>query len=166
MTKVQAKTKKGETKSVDITPVIKKGKTHVASKSLKIVLDEPDFQPKEVQENLIYQVRILSPYQASYNKQCTVFMQKSVEVLDFGIKFQLEEKDKNLYVVRASIMPEFSSKGLILSNAYLDDNGRLKLVVINVGPSSPVIVNHKECFANVWLEDVSFQSSNHVWSFE
>ena len=166
MTKVKATNKSGTLKSVNIKPVESKCKTANLSKPLKISLDEIDFQPKEVEKDFIYQVKLCCPYQPSYNKQCNVLLSKTVEVLDFGIKLEFSEEEKNLYTIRAELLQEFSARGLLLSNVYLDNNNRLKMIVVNAGPTSPLILGHKELFANVWLENRRIAGVHYKWSHE
>lgn len=55
---------------------------------------------------------------------------------------------------------EFTMKGLYVTNCFIDESNCIRVVATNLGPTSPVIIKHKEYFADVYLEPIQFIKMN------
>ena len=82
------------------------------------------------------------------NKQETLINHRNLIVFDTGLKLTIPEG----FRINGKLVENFSSKGLLATDVNIDERGRLTITVINLGQSSPVIVQHKEVLAKVWIE--------------
>jgi len=82
------------------------------------------------------------------NKQETLINHRNIIVFDTGLKLTIPEG----FRINGKLVENFSSRGLLATSIDLDERGRLTITVINLGQNSPVIVQHKEVLAKVWIE--------------
>lgn len=78
----------------------------------------------------------------------------------FEFKTLVNIEIPNGFRLRAVCNKDFTMKGLYVTNCFLDDTNCIRVVVTNLGPMSPVIIKHKEYFANVYLEPIQFIKMN------
>lgn len=79
-------------------------------------------------------------------------LQKSgVEKIDCGVDLEIEPG----YRLQVSTTTFWASVGLVVTSGFLED-GRLKLIVVNIGKDNPLIIPHKAELAYIWLEPMLF----------
>lgn len=127
---------------------MKKAAKKTQKKNLKIqwsVIDdglEPNFF------DYFIEVKAICLTLSQNNRQETLMNYRNVIVFDTGLNLIIPEG----YRLNFKLVENFSSKGLLAIDAGLDEKGRLKITTINLGQNSPVIVQHKEVLAKVWIE--------------
>ncbi|RDJ35249.1 MAG: hypothetical protein DWQ19_10570 [Crenarchaeota archaeon] len=74
---------------------------------------------------------------------------RATYVVDCGFTMKLPAG----YKVRAEASKKWAQRGLFVANSYLEED-QLKLVVINIGHETPMLIEHKDSVAQIWVEPV------------
>jgi hypothetical protein len=75
---------------------------------------------------------------------------KNLHVLDFGLTIDLPEG----YKINGRVNSRFTAIGLLAASVYLDEKNRLKFVVINCGPQTPIVMSHRDLLGEIWIEPI------------
>lgn len=75
---------------------------------------------------------------------------KNVWTVDFGITIDLPQG----YKINGQVNSKFAAVGLVCTHVYLDEKNRLKFVVINSGPQTPVVMIHGDSLGEIWIEPI------------
>jgi hypothetical protein len=124
---------------------------NVYSVAAEISADEKEFLPVSEPGSCFSQVRVIVPALNHLGDQSFRLNHRVTEVFDCGFKIKLPAGFK----IRAEARSDWACRGLLVSNAYLEDEG-LKLVVTNIGQETPLVIPHKANIAYIWAEPVYF----------
>lgn len=83
-----------------------------------------------------------------YSMQESLINNRNIVTFDTGLKLDIPTGFK----LNGKLLSEFSVKGLLAIDFYLDENKNLKITVLNSGPISPVVVKHMDVIAEIWFE--------------
>lgn len=75
---------------------------------------------------------------------------KNVWTVDFGITVDLPQG----YKINGQVNSKFAAVGLVCTHVYLDEKNRLKFIVINSGPQTPVVMIHGDSLGEIWIEPI------------
>jgi len=143
-----AKTKPKST----VKPIVKKSlaRSYVAplleEVGIELTYEEVDFKP--VPNGLYSDVCVLVPELNHLNQQQVLLNHRTVHEFYCGFSVKMPAG----FRLRAEIKPYWAGRGLVLSSGYLDENNRFKLIVVNTGQESPLIIAHKAEIARIWVE--------------
>lgn len=120
---------------------------NVYSVATEITAEDDGFLPVNRANSNVADVFVMVRSLNHLNEQSVRLVHRNTEVFDCGFKIKLPAG----FRVRADINPEWARRGLVLSSAYVEEGG-LKLVVINVGHETPLVIPHKANIAHIWAE--------------
>jgi len=155
MTKLDSDSKKKKP-VVKVKHILNKSKAEIYTQpnlflvSTELVADEPEFTPVYNEPNLA-DVFIIAPFLDHLGVQALRLNHRSILVVDCGFSVKLPKG----FQIRGATKKEWANRGLFVSQVYLE-NDRLKLTIVNIGTESPLVINHKSCIAQVWVEPVYF----------
>jgi len=112
---------------------------------------EPVYMPVYV-EPLVADVKVIVPYDSTIKSQTMRLNHRSTVVFDTGVNIKLPAGFK----LNGAAKREWAVRGLFVPQAFLESDGRLKLVVVNIGVENPLVLTHQMSFAQIWLEPVYY----------
>lgn len=136
-----------------VSPVIKKSAaanySPLKTIPIQITADEPVFVPQYDSSSSAADVFALIPHLNHNNIQSLNLTHRQLHIIDCGIKIKLEEG----YRLQGSLATGWALRGLFLSQILIEQE-RLKLLVMNLGQETPLVIPHKCNIAKIWIEPV------------
>lgn len=128
----------------DFTPV------NLFKIAVELTADEPVFQPVYIDSDAA-NVCALIPTLNHQGQQILRLNHRYTETVDCGISLTLPPG----YTLVAKATRSYAQRGLLVSGCYLVDK-RLKIIVTNVGHETPLLIGHKEAFAQIYLQPIYY----------
>lgn len=151
MTETKSK-KKGKVTSAAITsPATNYSTPNLFAIATEVIAVEPDFMPVYVETNAA-DVRVITPYDHQHKQQSSRLNQRTTTIFDTGVILKIPAG----FRVNGKATKELASKGLFVSQVFLEDDGRLKVMATNIGIEGVLVIPHKSVLAQIWLEPVYF----------
>ena len=120
-----------------------------------IKADDPSFLPV-YNEPHAADVKISVPNVINH-VQCMRLNHRSTHVFDCGIHLTIPPG----YKLCGGTKNTMAGRGLFVPQVFLED-GRLKVMVVNMGIENPMLLNHGAVVAQIWLEPVYFFEWNQA----
>ena len=128
--------------------IAKKTPKKILKENLKIQWSVVDDGLEPIFCDYFMQVKAICLTLSQNNKQETLINHRNIIVFDTGLKLTIPEG----FRLNGKLVENFSSRGLLATDFNLDERGRFTITVINLGQNSPIIIQHKEILAKVWIE--------------
>jgi len=139
-----------------VTPLSKKSlaekytSPNIFNIATEISAEEIVFIPVYKDKNMA-DVRVVVPMLNHQGVQAVRLNHRTVQILDCGFSIKLPEG----FRVRAEAKRVWANRGLLVSHSFIEDD-RLKLIIINIGQETPLVISHKENIAQIWIEPVYY----------
>ena len=144
--------KKGKVTSATITsPATNYSTPNLFTVATEISAVEPEFMPVYTETNAA-DVRAIVPYDIVYKTQVLRLHHRGTVVLDTGVNLKIPAG----FRINGTAKKDLAAKGLFVSQVFLEEDGRLKIIATNIGTDNPIIISQKSVVAKIWLEPVYF----------